>query len=62
MWYLGLPPNITANAEEVVQDTFSFLVIYNYIIPISLYVTLGKLRLFFYLMNKAKSCRLHQRD
>ncbi|KAK3884823.1 hypothetical protein Pcinc_010929 [Petrolisthes cinctipes] len=40
MWYLGLPPNITATAEDVVQDTFSFLVIYNYIIPISLYVTL----------------------
>ncbi|XP_050716966.1 phospholipid-transporting ATPase IF-like [Eriocheir sinensis] len=40
MWYLGKNPNATVTARGVVQDTFSFLVIYNYVIPISLYVTL----------------------
>lgn len=42
MWYLGNGPNVTVTARGVVQDTFSFLVIYNYVIPISLYVTLGE--------------------
>lgn len=29
--------------RDVLQDVFSFLVVFNYIIPISLYVTLGSL-------------------
>ncbi|XP_045609481.2 LOW QUALITY PROTEIN: phospholipid-transporting ATPase IF [Procambarus clarkii] len=40
MWYLGLPANYTLTSRDVIQDSFSFLVIFNYIIPISLYVTL----------------------
>ncbi|KAK7079306.1 putative phospholipid-transporting ATPase IF [Halocaridina rubra] len=48
MWYI---PNknftdIGATPKGVIQDTFSFLVIYNYIIPISLYVTLEVQKFF----------------
>ncbi|XP_042878541.1 phospholipid-transporting ATPase IF-like [Penaeus japonicus] len=37
---------LTITARDVVQDSFSFLVLFNYIIPISLYVTL-ELQKFF---------------
>lgn len=37
-WYLGTPVRISAG--QLAQDVLSFLVLYNYIIPISLYVTL----------------------
>lgn len=40
---------------DVVGDLFSFLVIFSYIIPISLYTTLGKytkLNFFMYLANR----------
>ncbi|XP_071540026.1 phospholipid-transporting ATPase IF-like [Panulirus ornatus] len=40
MWYLGIPVDMTVTARDIVQDSFSFLIIFNYIIPISLYVTL----------------------
>nr|XP_053653910.1 phospholipid-transporting ATPase IF-like isoform X2 [Cherax quadricarinatus] len=40
MWYLGVPDNTTSTTSDVIQDSSSFLVIFNYIIPISLYVTL----------------------
>ncbi|XP_071540028.1 phospholipid-transporting ATPase IF-like isoform X2 [Panulirus ornatus] len=40
MWYLDLPTNETITAADVYQDGVSFLVIFSYIIPISLYVTL----------------------
>lgn len=42
-WYLNA--SHSAPMRDVLQDIFSFLVVFNYIIPISLYVTLGKLRL-----------------
>lgn len=38
-WYLN--DNHTAPVRDVLQDVFSFLIVFNYIIPISLYVTLG---------------------
>lgn len=41
MWYLGYTP-VSVDASDVAKDTFSFLIIFNYIIPISLYVTLGE--------------------
>ncbi|XP_032795610.1 phospholipid-transporting ATPase IF-like isoform X1 [Daphnia magna] len=37
-WYLNA--NHSAPVRDVLQDVFSFLVVFNYIIPISLYVTL----------------------
>ncbi|XP_063858808.1 phospholipid-transporting ATPase IF-like isoform X2 [Scylla paramamosain] len=40
MWYLPVSANSEVAVKDIVQDTFSFLVIYNYVIPISLYVTL----------------------
>lgn len=40
-WYLNA--NHTAPVRDVLQDVFSFLIVFNYIIPISLYVTLGSL-------------------
>jgi hypothetical protein len=36
-----LPPRPETNAGRVLEDIFSFVVIFNYIIPISLYVTMG---------------------
>lgn len=39
-WYLPVSTEEDVAVKEIVQDTFSFLVIYNYVIPISLYVTL----------------------
>jgi phospholipid-translocating ATPase len=42
-WYLNA--NHSAPVRDVLQDVFSFLVVFNYIIPISLYVTLGKVSL-----------------
>ena len=44
-WYLDEEP-IKLSFSQVAQDTLSFLVLYNYIIPISLYVTL-ELQKFF---------------
>jgi magnesium-transporting ATPase (P-type) len=38
--YLGQRNDIDFSA--VLQDLFSFVILYNYIIPISLYVTIGK--------------------
>jgi len=38
--YIGPQDPITAGG--VVQDVLSFLILYNYIIPISLYVTVGE--------------------
>jgi magnesium-transporting ATPase (P-type) len=38
--YLG--PRNTIDVSTVVQDLFSFVILYNYIIPISLYVTIGE--------------------
>ena len=38
-WYLNTE-RIKLNAMQIFQDAMSFLVLYNYIIPISLYVTL----------------------
>lgn len=43
MWYLGPQSNVTetaVTAKDVYQDSVSFLVIFSYIIPVSLYVTL----------------------
>lgn len=40
--------------RSVVQDMSSFLVIYNYIIPISLYVTIGKKSTLFRLYDSDK--------
>ncbi|XP_037780538.1 probable phospholipid-transporting ATPase IF isoform X1 [Penaeus monodon] len=40
MWYIDLPTNATVTAGDVYQDSVSFLIIFSYIIPISLYVTL----------------------
>ncbi|XP_042878523.1 phospholipid-transporting ATPase IF-like [Penaeus japonicus] len=40
MWYIDLPTNATVTAGDVYQDGVSFLIIFSYIIPISLYVTL----------------------
>ncbi|QQP49415.1 Phospholipid-transporting ATPase, partial [Caligus rogercresseyi] len=37
-WYLGHP--IIVNVYQVLQDSLSFLVLFNYVVPISLYVTL----------------------
>ncbi|XP_063587214.1 phospholipid-transporting ATPase IF-like isoform X2 [Penaeus indicus] len=48
-WYFHLHEEnstLTVTARDVVQDSFSFLVLFNYIIPISLYVTL-ELQKFF---------------
>ncbi|XP_047469990.1 phospholipid-transporting ATPase IF-like [Penaeus chinensis] len=48
-WYFQLREEnstLTVTARDVVQDSFSFLVLFNYIIPISLYVTL-ELQKFF---------------
>ena len=39
-WYLHT--NDGGPVSSVLQDVFSFVIIFNYIIPISLYVTLGK--------------------
>ncbi|XP_055342476.1 phospholipid-transporting ATPase IF-like [Paramacrobiotus metropolitanus] len=41
-WYSPLPqdPETRVTAKGVIQDVFAFLVLFNYIIPISLYVTL----------------------
>ena len=35
--------------KTVIQDLLAFLVILNYIIPISLYVTIGLYKFFFFL-------------
>lgn len=46
MWYLGLDPDTepdTVNFQTFIQDSFSFFILYSYLIPISLYVSLGKL-------------------
>ena len=41
-WYMGSwTVKVAPGAQEVLQDVFSFLIVFNYIIPISLYVTLG---------------------
>nr|XP_045609485.1 phospholipid-transporting ATPase IF-like isoform X2 [Procambarus clarkii] len=40
MWYVGQTNNGTVTFDDVYQDIFSFLIIFSYIIPISLYVTL----------------------
>ncbi|CAB4067331.1 E7.6.2.1 [Lepeophtheirus salmonis] len=37
-WYLG--PSVVVNIYQVIQDSLSFLVLFNYVVPISLYVTL----------------------
>jgi hypothetical protein len=37
-----LQANSIATATEVWNDLASFLILFNYVIPISLYVTLGK--------------------
>ncbi|KAB7494661.1 putative phospholipid-transporting ATPase IF [Armadillidium nasatum] len=39
MWYLG-PTNSSTSAKSVFEDGFSFFILFSYIIPISLYVTL----------------------
>lgn len=44
-WYIG-DDNIERTAKQIAQDVLSFLVLFNYIIPISLYVTL-ELQKFF---------------
>ena len=44
-WYIG-DENIEHTAKQIAQDVLSFLVLFNYIIPISLYVTL-ELQKFF---------------
>lgn len=38
--YMGPRPEITFSS--VVTDILSFLILFNYIVPISLYVTVGK--------------------
>ncbi|MPC71955.1 putative phospholipid-transporting ATPase IH [Portunus trituberculatus] len=40
MWYLDYPKEVPVTAKGVYQDSVSFLVIFSYIIPVSLYVTL----------------------
>jgi hypothetical protein len=37
-----LQANLIATASEVWNDLASFLILFNYVIPISLYVTLGE--------------------
>jgi len=41
--YVG--PGNTISVAVVVQDLFSFIILFNYIIPISLYVTVGECQL-----------------
>ena len=38
-WYLSEKPQ-AASGKQILQDSLSFMVLYNYIIPISLYVTI----------------------
>jgi hypothetical protein len=38
--YLGPGPSMPPAFADVIQDTFSFLLLYYYIIPMSLYVTI----------------------
>jgi hypothetical protein len=38
--YLGRQSDL--DASKVIQDLLSFVILYNYIIPISLYVTVGE--------------------
>lgn len=42
--YLGPLPAI--NFSMVITDIMSFLILFNYIVPISLYVTVGEIFLF----------------
>jgi hypothetical protein len=44
--YLG--PRTAIDVSTVVQDLFSFVILYNYIIPISLYVTIGECHLIMF--------------
>ena len=44
MWYLGdIDLAETATFKQILQDAFSYFILFSYIIPISLYVTLGKM-------------------
>lgn len=52
--YLG--PSNAINVSTVVQDLFSFVILYNYIIPISLYVTIGECHLIMFKLE------VHERD
>jgi hypothetical protein len=51
--YLGQRNGIDVSA--VLQDLFSFVILYNYIIPISLYVTIGECQLTLFELEVHKS-------
>lgn len=42
--YLGQPESVSFSS--IFTDILSFLILFNYIVPISLYVTVGKILLF----------------
>lgn len=52
--YLG--PRNSIRVTTVMQDFFSFVILYNYIIPISLYVTIGECHLIIFELE------VHERD
>lgn len=47
-WDYYLSPNSTTSFSKIVYDFLSFTILYNYIVPISLYVTVGNY--FFFLL------------
>jgi hypothetical protein len=51
--YLGQRNDIDVSA--VLQDLFSFVILYNYIIPISLYVTIGECQLTLFELEVHKT-------
>jgi Ca2+/Na+ antiporter len=54
--YLGQRNGIDVSA--VLQDLFSFVILYNYIIPISLYVTIGECQLTIFELEVHKKTKI----
>lgn len=55
-WYIGPAEEITV--YSLITDFLKFMILYNYLVPISLYVTIGKNYFFVNLFYPSMCCSL----